>query len=85
MIFDCYTEIYPIEKEVKTLCRPGSGADTCVWLVVGGRGFECVCHNRPHILVDRWMEGKTVAKRDGCERVNNFSAFGTEGGEIDVP
>ena len=58
--------------EVKKLCRPGEGADTCIWLVVGGEGFECLYYNRRavsltgEILEDRWKKGLTVAKRDGC-------------------
>jgi len=58
--------------EVKKLCRPGEGADTCIWLVVG-KGFECLYFNRGggrnllgETLEERWKAGKTVAKRDGC-------------------
>jgi len=65
--------------EVETLCRPGAGADTCIWLVVGADGFECLYFNRAEgrnligeTLEERWKAGKTVAKRDGCEKVKQF-------------
>lgn len=60
-------------EEVKKLCQPGAGEDTCIWLVVGGRGFECLYFNRRavsltgEILEERWKKGLTVAKRDGCD------------------
>lgn len=61
-------------EEVKELCRPGEDANTCVWLVVGRDGFECLYHNRDtgHNLIgetleERWKKGLTVAKRDGCD------------------
>lgn len=66
------------KEEVKRLCRPGEGADTCIWVVVGGRGFECLYFNRRavsltgEILEDRWRAGLTVAKRDGCEEVKQL-------------
>ena len=59
-------------EEVKRLCRPGAGADTCIWLVAGKDGFECLYYNREAIsltgerLLERWRKGLTVAKRDGC-------------------
>lgn len=62
-------------EEVKKLCRPGAGADTCIWLVVGREGFECLCFNRDAVsltgerLDERWRKGLTVAKRDGCDVV----------------
>lgn len=65
--------IFLDEKEVKELCRPGAGADTCIWLVCGENGFECINYNRqvPNLLgeslEDRWRRGATVAKRDGCD------------------
>jgi len=65
-------------EEVKRLCRPGEGADTCIWLVASGEGFECLYYNREAVsltgerLVDRWEAGLTVAKRDGCEEVKQL-------------
>lgn len=61
------------KEEVDKLCRPGAGADTCIWLVMGGKGFECLYYNRGAIsitgekLEERWRAGLTVAKRDGCD------------------
>lgn len=73
------TEIYPTDEEVKELCRPGQDADTCIWLVVGGEGFECLYYRRNEgrnligeTLEERWEKGLTVAKRDGCEKVKNI-------------
>ncbi len=71
-----YTEIFLDKEEVMKLCRPGAGADTCIWLVVGDHGFECLYYHRHEghnlygdTLEERWKEGKTVAKRDGCDVV----------------
>ena len=66
-------------EEAIELCRPGAGADTCIWLVVGEKGFECLYFNRAEgrnlygeTLEEQWKAGKTVAKRDGCTRVIEF-------------
>ena len=69
------------KDEVDKLCRPGAGADTCIWLVVSGEGFECLYYNRRavsltgEILEDRWKAGLTVAKRDGCDVVKSLQRF----------
>lgn len=55
--------------EARKLCRPGEGADTCIWLMVDGDGFCCGYYNRHPTLVERWKAGATVAKRDGCDVV----------------
>lgn len=75
---DSKTIILNIE-EVKRFCRPGTGADTCIWLVVGPYGFECLYFNRDEgrnlvgeTLEERWKKGLTVAKRDGCEEVKKY-------------
>jgi hypothetical protein len=73
------TEIFPTIDEVKALCRPGEEANTCVWLVVGAGGFECLFHNKPSLLYDRWVAGETHAKRNGCDRVRDFSPLGLSG------
>ena len=60
------------DEEVKQLCRPGAGADTCIWLVMGTEGWECLyfCRDAPNLegetLRQRWETGQTVAKRDRC-------------------
>lgn len=58
-------------EEFMELCKPGQGADTCVWVAVGANGIECLYHNKPTVLVERWQAGLTVAKRDGCNREKN--------------
>lgn len=62
------------KEEAMELCKPGAGPDTCIWFVVGAEGFGCVYFNRKggrnllgETLEQRWKDGKTVAKRDGCE------------------
>jgi len=75
IVEDFYTTIFPTTDEIKELCRPGEGANTCVWLVAGIKGFECLLHNKPHPLLKRWQEGLTVAKRDGCEKARQCSLF----------
>lgn len=74
-----YTDIYPTDEEVKNLCRPGQGADTCIWLVMGSDGWECTMLHKPHSLLERWLKGKTVAKRDGCQKVSDFNPVGMIG------
>ena len=65
-------------SEVMELCQPGAGADTCIWLVVGKGGFDCLFYNRRvpsltgEVLEDRWKAGLTVAKRDGCDEIRKF-------------
>jgi len=55
--------------EVRKLCRPGEGADTCIWAMVDSQGLCCGYYNRHPTLVERWKAGSTVAKRDGCDVV----------------
>jgi len=66
-------------EEAMKLCRPGAGADTCIWLVVGEKGFECIFYKRKEgrnlegeTLEERWERGRTVAKRDGCDVVRSL-------------
>ena len=72
---DGYTAIFLSTEEVFKFCRPGAGADTCIWLAAGANGFECLYYNRGgknllgETLEQRWRNGKTVAKRDGCEEI----------------
>lgn len=84
---DCTTEIILTPEEMEHLCTPGEGVNTCVWLVVGSKGFECTCLNKPRSLYQRWLEGTTVAKRDGCAFVENIDptelGFGEH--ELEVP
>lgn len=78
IIKDHHCDIVLNEKEVMQLCKPGCGADTCIWLVVGVNGFECLNYFRPNVLVKRLAEGSTVAKRDGCEEIKQFNPFTVE-------
>lgn len=74
------------KDEVMKLCKPGAGADTCIWLVAGAEGFECLYFNRSEgrnlhgeTLEERWKAGKTVAKRDGCDFIVKFVEGTKEG------
>ena len=66
-------------EEALKLCRPGAGADTCIWLVMGTDGWECLYYCRGEgvnllgeTLEERWKKGLTVAKRDGCDVVRSL-------------
>ena len=83
-VHDWHTNIILTPEEVRHLCTPGEGADTCIWLVCGANGFECSCFHRNHSLSDRWRKGKTVAKRDGCDFVNNIKPFRLGAGEHEI-
>lgn len=63
-------------EEVKTRCRPGAGADTCVLLCMAPEGWECLFFNHAagttltgEKLEERWKQGRTVAKRWGCDEI----------------
>ena len=70
---DWYTDIYLTKEEIKSseLCNIGQKEKTCIWLIVGPDGFECTYYHKPHALLDRFLEGKTIAKKDGCDFVKN--------------
>ena len=69
VIREWHTKIFPTDEEVKELCKPGHGEDTCIWLLVAPTGWECCCLNKPTSLLDRWERGGTTAKRNGCDKV----------------
>lgn len=73
IVCDFSTDIIPTDEEVKEICKPGAGADTCSWLTMTSKGWSCVCLNRPWSLVERRNKGEMNAVRDGCDKVNNFS------------
>lgn len=72
VVHDFHTEIFLEPDEFKSLCKPGEGENTCVWAVVGSKGFECTYHNKNMYLVNRWREGLTTAKRDGCDKIKSL-------------
>ena len=79
VVHDFYTEAFPTVDEVKELCRPGEGANTCSWLVCGMNGFECLYYNKPIYLVNRRENGTMSALRDGCDKTRNFEPFENPG------
>jgi hypothetical protein len=70
--------VHLTREEVMKQCRPGRGSDTCIWLVSGVDGFDCLFFNRQaknllgETLEDRWKAGLTVAKRDGCPEIQEL-------------
>lgn len=87
IVEDWYTEIYLNSIEINILCKPGEGKNTCVWLVCGSKGFECTCKNKPSTLVDKFKNGDTIAKRDGCYFIDDISPIDLGMGEhiINLP
>lgn len=79
-----HTDGFPTDEEVVKLCKPGEGADTCVWLVAGGNGFQCTCLHKNWSLMERFDDGLTIAKRDGCDFMNNFNPVGLDIGVHEV-
>lgn len=73
IINDNLIRCYPTRDEVADLCRPGEGANTCIWLTMGENGMECAYFIRPVALEAMWKNDETTAKRDGCEKMKNFS------------
>lgn len=61
--------LWPTKEEVKELCRPGEGKDTCIWLMSSEGGLECDFFNRPIPLFKQWARGLTSAQRSGCDPV----------------
>ena len=78
-----HCDVRPTEDEVKTLCRPGHGADTCSWLMMDANGWYCSGLNKPPHLIERRESGDMNAMRDGCDKVNSFSAVGMTG-EVEI-
>lgn len=66
------TEVFLTSEEAMEYCRPGKGADTCIWLLMGEKGWECCYLSKPLALLEDWKVGKTVAKRDSCEMIKHF-------------
>ena len=82
-----HTDIRLTPEEMAQLCTPGKGVNTCIWLVVGRDGFECSYFHRNPSLIRRLENGKTVAKRDGCDFVKAIdpSELGAGMHELEVP
>jgi hypothetical protein len=78
------------QEEVNTHCRPGEGAETCKYLVMSPKGFQCEFQNMNFLIDLNEREKPMIAQREGCDRVNtwfhnftfNLDALGTE---HDVP
>ncbi len=73
MIIEKSKTILLDKEEFTNLCKPGEGDNTCIWAMVGERGFECSYYNRPTALVARWCQNLTSAKRNGCEVIKKLN------------
>ena len=87
VVHEWHTQVFPDADEVRELCKPGAGADTCILLLMGGDGFECHAHNRMPImsLIDRARRGETNAQREGCDRVTTWAPQWGQLGEVEIP
>ena len=81
---DWSTDGFPTNKEMEDVCKIGQGDETCIWLVCGANGFECSCNHKPHALLERWRKGMTIAKRDGCDAMNNLDTVGLGAGVHEI-
>lgn len=55
------------ESHVKDVCRPGTGTETCRYLLLGAGGWVCGKHTVLAVtLDDRVREGTIVARGDNC-------------------
>lgn len=66
-----HTQVFPTDEEVLRLCKPGCGADTCIFLTMSPDGWECHGLNKMPIysMIERAERGETNAQRQGCEQV----------------
>ena len=72
------------DEDAKGICGIGQGANCCIWLCVGADGFECLYFNRPAVLAQRFRDGQTAAKRDGCGAARFTTFLGShEGGLVE--
>ncbi len=77
--YESYTKIFLTKEEEQELCKPIT-PDRCIWHISG----ECLYHNRPAILVNKFRDGDTIGKRDGCDKVKSFDPAGKPIGELDI-
>ncbi len=53
------------DSDVKEVCRIGQGEKCCAYLVVGGKGFECVKNCDGGVISARLKAGTMRAKSKG--------------------
>lgn len=75
VIHNYHTELFPSDEEVKSLCKIGQGADTCILLTISGKGWECHHQDRGPLIstIERARRNETNAIREGCEFLDNAS------------
>ena len=74
------TEIFPTDEETVSNCHIGEGEDACILLTMGAGGWECMAlQPMGETLRVRASEGRTMAKRTGCNQVDNFNPAGLLG------
>lgn len=86
IVHEAHTQIFPTNDEVKVLCKPGAGADTCILLTMGCDGWECHGLNRQPIwsVIERARRGETGAQREGCKEVEDINTFALGEGEHEL-
>ncbi len=58
-----------LNKQIEEVCKIGQGADCCKYLVMGGKGFECMRINLANkkVVDDNWAIHDHVAQGDNCQ------------------
>lgn len=53
---------------IRNVCKIGQGAYCCKYIVVGGKGFECmkVSDENKEIVDEAWRTNEHVAQGDNC-------------------
>lgn len=55
------------DLHVKTMCRPGEGAETCAFLLAGPDGLECAKGTGIEAMLRKRVEAETIiARGDNC-------------------
>jgi len=67
IIGDWSTEVLLEGEEPKEICKLGQGSKCCAFLVVGGKGFECIRMSYPNnsTIFSRLEKGTMNAKGEG--------------------
>ena len=62
------------DEYVEKFCKPGRGAETCRYLLMGKGGWECAKDSEFQELVEKNFEkGIMVARGDNCAGITNVT------------
>lgn len=54
--------------QVKDICKIGQRHDCCRYLVVSGKGFECMKHTELKVILDNRVKSQSMTARgDNCD------------------